>query len=76
MSIWVLQKVKEGCDEVKDDSRNGRPSTSRTKVNVLWVWQVVCGDFRLIFPMITSQLNMKKDSVWKIITEDLDMSEK
>ena len=58
--------------EVKDDSRSGRPSTSRTEVNVERVRQVMRGDVRLTVRMTTNQ-NMKKNIVWKIITEDLGM---
>ena len=35
---------KKGYEEVKDDSRSGRLSTIRTKVNVEQVRQVMCGD--------------------------------
>ena len=52
---------------------SGRPSTSRTEVNVERVKQIVRGDHRLNVRMIASQLDMKKDNVWKITTEDLGM---
>ena len=35
--------------------------------------QVEWGDYRLTVRMIASHLDMKKDSVWKIITENLGM---
>ena len=34
---------------------------------------VVCSDHRLTVQMIASQVEMKRDSVWRIITEDLGM---
>ena len=58
---------------VKYDSRSGRPSTSRTKVNVKRVRQVECDDRRLTVRMIASQLDKKKNKVYTIITEDLIM---
>ena len=58
---------------MEDDSRSGMPSTSKTKVYVEWVKQGLRGDHRLTVRMIASHLDMKKDSVWKIITEDLGM---
>ena len=64
------KKFKKEREKLKDDSRSGRPSTSRTEVNVKWLTQVVYCDHRLISRMITSQLNVKKDSVWDIVTED------
>ena len=36
------KRFKEGCEELKDNSRSGRPSTSRTEVNVKRIRQVVC----------------------------------
>jgi len=65
--------MREGCEEVEDDSRSGRPSTSRTEVNVKWVRQMVRGDCWLTVQKIASQLDLTKDSVWNIITEDLGM---
>ena len=41
------KRVKERQEAVKDDSRSGRPSTSRPEVNVERVKQVSCGDRRL-----------------------------
>ena len=51
----------------------GRPSTSRTEVNVERLRQLVCSDGRLTVRMIASQFDLKKDSIWKIIPEELDM---
>ena len=58
---------------MEDDSRSGGPSTSGTEVNIARVRLVVHDDRRLTVRMIASQLDLKKDSVWKIITEDLGM---
>ena len=40
------KRFKEGCQEVEDDSRSGRPSTSSTEVDVKPVKQTVHGDRR------------------------------
>ena len=56
-------KFWEGSWEVKDDIIRGGLLT-RTKVNVKQVRQVLCGDRRLTFWMITSQLDMKKKNDW------------
>ena len=70
------KRFKEKLKEVIDDSRSGRPLTSRTLVNIERVTQLVCGDLWLVIRMIASRLHMKRDDVWKIITEDLGTSEK
>ena len=58
-------------EEVKDDSRSRKPSSSRTEYNSERVKQVVYSDRRSTIRMIPNQLVMKKDRVWLIITEDL-----
>ena len=60
-------------EEVEDDQRSGRPSTSRTADNTEQVKQLVRADRRLTVRMIASELFISKETVWKIITEDLGM---
>ena len=67
------KRFKEGHKDVEDDSRSGKPSTSRTANNVECVKQMVRGDCRLTVRMIADELEINRDSVWKIITEDLGM---
>ena len=67
------KRFKEGREDVEDDSRSGRPSTSMTADNVERVKQMVRGDRWLAVRMIADELEINRDSVWKIITEDLDM---
>ena len=69
---WHKQ-FKEGREDVEDDSRSGRPSSSRTADNVERVKQMVRGDCRLTVRMIADELEINRDSVWKIITVDLGM---
>ena len=52
---------KEGCEEVKDDSRSGRLSTNRTEVKVKRLSQMMNGDRQLTIRTIASQLDMKKN---------------
>ena len=65
------KRFKEGREEVEDDHRSGRPSTSRTADNTEQVKQLVRDDLRLTVRMITSDLSISKETVWRIITEDL-----
>ena len=66
------RRFKEGTEEVEDDHRSGRPSTSRTNENVESVRQKVWSDCRLTVRMIDEQ-GMNSERVWRIITEDLGM---
>ena len=63
----------EGRDEMKDDHRSCRPSASMTDDNIGIVTQTLGSDRRLTILMIASQLDVRKDGVWEIITEDLGL---
>ena len=67
------KRFKEGREEVEDDHRSGRPSTSRTNENVERVRQKERSDHRLTVRMIADELGMSSERVWRIITEDLGM---
>ena len=67
------RRFKGGREEVEDDHRNGRPSTSRTDENVKRVRQKMRSDRRLTVRMIADELGMNSERVWSIITEDLGM---
>ena len=58
--VWQ-EMLKEKSENVKDDFRSGRPSTSRTEVNMERVRLVVHGDRSLTVRMIANQMNMKKE---------------
>ena len=66
-------RFKEGREEVKDDHRSGKPSTSSTDENVERVRQKVRSDRRLTVRMIPDELGMNSERVWRIITEGLGM---
>ena len=67
------RRFKEGREEVEDDHRSGRPSTSRTDENVERVRQKVRSDRCLTIRMIADELGMNCEQVWRIIMEDLWM---
>ena len=67
------RRFKEGREEVEDDHRSGRPSTSGTDENVERVRQKVQSDCCHIVRMIADELGMNSERVWRIITEDLGM---
>ena len=67
------KRFKEGREEVEEDPRSGRPSTSRTADNIEHVKQMVHADHRLMVWMIAEELSINKDTVWSIIIENLEL---
>ena len=63
MSITRLfewhRRFKEGREEVEDDHRSGRPSTSKTDENAECLRQKVRSDRYLTVRMITNELGMR-----------------
>ena len=62
----------EGREQVDDEPRSRRPSTSKTDDNVGRVRSLVMSDRRLTLRMI-SELNLNRFAVHQILTHDLDM---
>ena len=56
-------------EQVEDEPRTGRPSTSKTDDNV----ERVRSDRRLTLRMISSELHLNRFNVLLILTQDLDM---
>ena len=69
---WV-KRFSEGRESVTDEERSGRPATSRTDENIAKVRQIVHGNRRLTVRTIAEQVNIDRETVRKILTEDLDM---
>ena len=67
------RRFKEEREEVEDDHKSGKPSTSKTYENVERVRQKVWSDCRLTVRMVADELDMNSERVWRIITEDLGM---
>ena len=64
---------KEGWEKVADNSRSGRPSTSRTDENLNRVRDGLNQDGRLGGCLIADTLSLSKSSVNRIVTKDLKM---
>ena len=58
------RRFKQGREEVEDDYRSGRPSTSSTDENFERVRQKVRSDCRLAVRMIADELGMNSERVW------------
>ena len=72
----VYQWVKcfsAGRECVTDEERSGRPATSRTEENIAKVCQIVRENRRLPVRSIAEQVNIDRETVRKILAEDLDM---
>jgi len=72
----VYKRVKhfsEGRESVTDKERSGWPATSRTEENIAKIHQIVLENCRLTVRSIAEQVNIERETVRKILTEDLDM---
>ena len=69
----VTKSFLEGREQVEEEPRAGRPSTSKTDNNVERVKSLVSSYRRLTLRMISIKLNLKRLTVQQILTQDLDM---
>jgi len=69
---WV-KRFSEERESVTDEGRSGRPATSRTEENIAKLRQIVRENLRLTVRSIAEQVNIDRETVGKILTEDLDM---
>lgn len=67
------QNFREGRDDVHDEQRAGRPSTSHTDTNVQKVRVVLNSDRRLSIRAIADEVRIDKMTVHNIIHNDLGM---
>jgi len=65
----------EGREQVEDETRAGRPSTSKTDDSVERVRSLVRSDGRLTLRMFSSELNLNRFTVHQILTQDLDITD-
>jgi len=68
-----VKRFAEGRESVTDEERSGRPATSRTEENVANAPQIVRENHRLTVRSIREQVNIDRETVRKILTEDIDM---
>jgi len=70
---WV-KRFSDRRESVTGEERSGRPATSRTEENIEKVRQIVSENRRLTVRSIAEQVNIDRETVRKILTENLDMS--
>jgi transposase len=69
---WVT-RFSEGRESVTDEESSGRPATSRTEVNITKVRQILPENRRMYIRSIAEEANIHRETVMKILTEDLGM---
>ncbi len=70
---WI-RRFKDGRDELEDDPREGRPSTSKNAQNVELVRNLVEEDRRITVIEIANELGISAGSTFSILTDDLGFS--
>jgi len=68
-----VKRFSEGRESVTDEERSGRPGTSRTEENIANVCQIMREKRRLTVRSIAEQVNIYRETVRKILTENFDM---
>ena len=69
---WV-KRFSQGRESVTDEERSGRPATSRTEENIAKVRHILRENRCLTVRSIEEEGNIDRETVRKILTEDLDM---
>ena len=69
---WV-KRFSEGKESVTDEESSGRPATSRTEEDLAKVHQMVRGNRQLTVRSIAEKVNTDRETVRKILSEDLEM---
>ncbi|GBN77398.1 Putative uncharacterized protein FLJ37770 [Araneus ventricosus] len=71
-----FKRFRDGEEDVKDETRSGRPSTSTTPDNIERVRRMLADDRRLSLRKIAEELKISLDSVSNIIHEHLQKRKK
>ena len=68
-----MKRFAEGRGSVTDEEGSGWPATSRTEENIVKIRQIVRENRRLTVRNIAEQVNIDRERVRKVLTENLDM---
>ena len=64
---------RSGREEIENDPKSGRPSTTKADENIMRVKQLMRSDRRLTIWMIADELSLNRESVWTILLHALMM---
>ena len=67
-----MKRFSEGRESVADEERSGRPATNRTEENIAEIRQIFRENLRLTGRSIAEQVSIDRETVRKILTENLD----
>ncbi|CAD6999217.1 unnamed protein product [Ceratitis capitata] len=70
VSTWFT-RFKNGREDLNGDPRAGRPETSNRAELVEKVREIFGIDANFTTRMLTEELNTSKNTIWRILTEDL-----
>jgi len=62
----VGETFSEGRESVTEEERAGQPATRKTEENIEKICQIVCENRRLTVRSIAAQVNIDRETVWKI----------
>ena len=68
-----FERFKEGREEIRDDQRPGRPSTSNMDANVEKVGEIVRQNRRLSIRAVAELINIDKETVRQILRNSFNM---
>jgi transposase len=66
-----FKRFRDGCEDLQDDPRSGRPSTSRNADTIKNVPEMVTRDRRLTLRIMSDELNINTEMIRQILHEDL-----
>ena len=64
-------RFKNGREDLHDDLRSGRPEDSNRAELVEKVREIIGIDANFTMRMLAEELNTSKNTIWRILTEDL-----
>ncbi|KAI6648299.1 Transposase [Oopsacas minuta] len=73
MDRWI-ERFDNGDEELHDDPRPGRPTSSKTCSNIERVQTILDEDRRITLRKLEARVGISKATLHSIITEDLEMS--
>jgi len=68
---WLYGRFRDGWEDLEDDPRSGRPTECRSDDNVEKISQLLLQNCHLSLRMLADEVNIGKDTVRKIVVEDL-----